>query len=419
VASKHPTAGETKTDTLKLVVILSRHGVRSSTWTPARLNAYSVQPWPAWKVQPGYLTERGFELMKRFGSYDRAALAKAGLLALQGCADAAATYIWADTDQRTMESGRALAEGLFSGCAPAVHGLDAGTHDPLFHPQKGAVSAAEADAAFAGLSERVKAQSDLEQSELIAEMQNVLLGCAPKTACTPPQQPRKMLAAGPEVAVRGTGDHLAELRGPLAEASSFAEDFLLEYGDGMAADEVGWGNVDEVQLKRLLTLHTDYFDLIHRTPGLARVEASNMLEHLVGTLQQRVEGQPNSNALGPDESKLVLVVGHDGNLAGVAALLGLHWALDGRKDDTPPGMEVAFELWQSERGEWLVRVRVSAQTLDQMRNMRELTLTAPPAAEDLQVEGCGSAARGCSWKEFQRIALAGVSKDAVDAGPAK
>jgi len=43
------------------------------------------------------------------------------LLATRGCGDAGWIYIHADTDQRTLETGRALAEALLPGCAAAVH----------------------------------------------------------------------------------------------------------------------------------------------------------------------------------------------------------------------------------------------------------------------------------------------------------
>src|SRR6476469_2583659 len=49
---------------LKSAVILTRHGVRAPTWTPDRLNQYSVEPWPDFGVPPGNLTPRGRELMK-------------------------------------------------------------------------------------------------------------------------------------------------------------------------------------------------------------------------------------------------------------------------------------------------------------------------------------------------------------------
>jgi 4-phytase/acid phosphatase len=89
----------------------------------------------------------------------------------------------------------------------------------------------------------------------------------------------------------------------------------------------------------------------------------------------------------------------------VAALLGLHWTLDGRRDDTPPGTELAFELWQNERGAYTVRVTVAMQTLNQMRQSRELTLAAPPDGEVLMVQGCDaksqSSTETTSFKRFK------------------
>jgi 4-phytase / acid phosphatase len=399
--------------TLKMVLILSRHGVRSPTWTQARLNTYSAQPWPSWSVPPGYLTSRGFESMKRFGDFDRATLAAIGLVSAEGCKDAAETYIWADIDQRTLESGRALAEGMFPGCPPKVHSVATGQRDPLFHPAGMGVKPAQADAAFAQFEVKQKEQSDPQQGELLTEMNNVLLGCAPKIACAPARVPQIRLLGTALASVRGKGDHFVDLEGPLPQASSFAEDFLLEYADGMPDNQVGWGNVDENQVRRFLTLHSDYFDLMHRTPALARIQASNLLFHIECTLEQGMMHQPVADAVGTTDSKVVVLVGHDTNIAGVAALLGLHWTLDGRNDDTPPGTELAFELRQNEHGAWSVGVTVAMQTLRQLREMRDLTPAAPPARETLTVEGCGAGAQLCSWGDFRRIADAAIDKDDI------
>jgi hypothetical protein len=103
-------------DVLRFVVIVSRHGVRSPTGKLDELNHYSSQPWPLWSVPPGYLTEHGAQLMTLMGAYDRALLAEEGLLTQNGCEDAARTRILADSDQRTRETGRALATGLAPGC---------------------------------------------------------------------------------------------------------------------------------------------------------------------------------------------------------------------------------------------------------------------------------------------------------------
>ncbi len=160
-------------DRLKMVVVLSRHGVRSPTWKQDRLNGYSSLPWPQWSVTPGNLTTRGSELLKPFGSFDRAFFARAGLFDAQGCADGASVYIWADTDQRTQESGRALATGLFPNSTPAVRGLKEGENDSIFHSASDA-SAADGRKAFAEFETRVAKPPAGDTTELLKQMQRVL-----------------------------------------------------------------------------------------------------------------------------------------------------------------------------------------------------------------------------------------------------
>lgn len=403
-------------DRLKMVIVLSRHGVRSPTWTADRLNAYSALPWPDWNVPPGYLTSRGFELVRLLGSYDRAAFAETGLVAAEGCADAARTYIWADTDQRTLESGRALAAGMFPGCPPAVDSLPAGETDPLFHPASTNAKRAHLFTTAGDTDAGAMRRTTPQQNELLEEMNHVLLGCAARGACTPVHVPSTPLlrhghAAATEGANGGTGAEDA-----LALASTFAEDFLLEYAEGMPASEIGWGHVDELQLRRFLQLHSDNFDLMYRTPALARNEASNMLFRIARTLEQGAEQHPVTGALGPVNTRVVILAGHDTNIAAIAALLGLHWTLDGRTDDTPPGMQLAFELWQDKSGAWSVRVTVAMQTLSQLRAVQRLTPDAPPAHEDLLLTGCSTQAHACALQDFERNADAAIGKNAASPG---
>ena len=391
-------------DKLKLVVVVSRHGVRSPTWTVDRLNTYSSKPWPAWSVPPGYLTAHGFELMKLFGAYDRASLAEAGLFAAQGCPAASDTYIWADTDQRTLESGKALSAGLFPGCAVPVHSLGEGDNDPLFHAPAAAIDSAEADRVFAEFSTRVAAVQASQYSGLLAQMSRALLGCDLDADCTPVRPPEVSLMEGKNGAVRGKGDHIVTLQGPLAQASSFAEDFQLEYTEGMPSQSVGWGKVDEAQVIKFIALHSIYFDLMHRTPSLAKMEASNMLDTITRTLQQGVEGKIVAGAIGAPGNKLVLLVGHDTNIGPISALLGLHWNLDGRADDIAPGTELAFELWQTPQGANRVKVTVTMQTLRQMHETQALTPANPPARQVITPPACGSETSACSWDEFRKLA---------------
>jgi 4-phytase/acid phosphatase len=391
-----------QTPQLKLVVILSRHGVRSPTWTQDRLNAFSAQPWPTWPVPPGELTPHGFDLLTRLGSQERATLAEKGLFAATGCADAESVFIYADSDQRTLASGRALAQGLFPTCPPPLHALPEGTNDPLFHADV-QPTPTETAAGLAELTQRLNVPTNLPDLQLIAQLQRILLGCTLQADCTPEHPPTSLLPTGPLTAVPGKGDHIVDLKGALPTASTLSEDLLLEYADAMPPANVGWGHVDEDHLRSLLALHTTYFDLLHRTPTLARLSNGELLHHIALTLRQGIEDKPIHGALGNPGQKLVLLVGHDTNLAAIASLLGLHWTLDGRTDDTPPGTELAFELWQTapptpdHPATYTVRTTVTQQTLAQMHDSTRASAT-PPVYTPLVPKGCTTAA--CPWSTF-------------------
>src|ERR1700729_4053245 len=124
---------------LELVIVLSRHGVRSPLTAQADLDKFSASPWPKWDVAPGILTAHGYQLMKMFGTWDRTKFAGEGLLAPSGCADAAHVTILADTDERTRETGKALSEGMFPDCNVVVHSQPDGTIDPLFLTHKAGI----------------------------------------------------------------------------------------------------------------------------------------------------------------------------------------------------------------------------------------------------------------------------------------
>jgi 4-phytase/acid phosphatase len=406
---------------LKFVVILSRHGIRSPTWSAERLNQYSAEPWPDWGVPPGYLTPHGETLMKLVGAYDRAYLAQAGLLSAAGCSDAARVFLWTDSEERTLETGRALAAGLLPGCSVQVHSLPPGKHDPLFSPFGAGIQPPDGRTARAAITGRIggnpAALEELCRPELEA-MQRVLLVCKPESPCPAPgDPPRKSLFATPTSLGPGKGDHSAELSGPLKIASSFSEDFLLEYTDGMAGANLGWGRLTESGVRHMMRLHAVYADLMRQTPFVARARASNLLSHILKTLQQAAEGRPVPGALGNPGGRVVILVGHDTNISNIAGALGLSWLIAGyQRDDTPPGGALVFELWrQPADGTFSVRTYYTCQTLDQMHRALPLTLDSPPARSPIFVPGCSTAGEGmpCGWKAFRRTVAAAIDPEFI------
>jgi 4-phytase/acid phosphatase len=77
--------------------------------------------------------------------------------------------------------------------------------------------------------------------------------------------------------------------------------------------------------------------------------------------------------------RVLILIGHDTNLSNIAGALGLDWIVDGRRNDTPTGGALVFELWKATHtGAFSVRIFYSAQTLDQMRTVAPLSLQSPP-----------------------------------------
>jgi 4-phytase/acid phosphatase len=384
---------------LKFVAIVTRHGVRPPTVANDQIDPYAAEPWPKWDVPPGYLTAHGRALMKLFGAYDRAQFARAGLFAPAGCADAGRVYFWADTDERTIETGHALVEGMLPGCTVEVRSAPAGTPDPLFNPVAAGVGHADPDLAVAAVSGRIGGHPEAllaAYRPALETMQQVL------TAGKSAKQP----LLGLPVSLGPAAGGLVEMRGPLATASSLAEDFLLEYTNGMQGHDLGWGRLTEANLRQMMTLNVAHTDLTRRTPQIARPSASNLLSHVVKAMEQAVTGKAVPGAIGKAGDRMLVIVGHDSNLSNIQGTLNLSWLLPGyQPNDTPPGGALVFELWrQAAGGGYSVRTYYTAQTMEQMRQALPLTLDAPPAKATVFVPGCSTAKAGwpCDWKAFQR-----------------
>jgi 4-phytase / acid phosphatase len=396
---------------LKYVLYFSRHGVRSPTSNNDQYDKFSIAPWPTWEVPPGILTPHGFQLMELFGAYDRAQLAKEGLFTRGGCAEASKVTFYADSDQRTRETGKALAKGLFPGCTIPVAALPEGTNDPLFHLSPADLAHLDSAVAAAAIGGRIGNNPDNLTEAYRAQLMTFdkLL----ETCGKPSEKSAKRISLLdiPTTLSAGQGDHLADLRGPLNTASTLAENFLLEYTDGMDAANVGWGCVDGPMIRSLIGLHTAATDITQRTPAIANAQAAKLLNQIHLDLEQAVKQHPVSGALGKPTDRALFIVGHDTNLLNMAGTLNISWIADGRRDDTPPGGALIFELWKWRgTGAYEVKVYFTVQTLDQMRFAKSLTPEAPPERVPVFIPGCSRADFSCEWSSFSETVRQATEK---------
>jgi 4-phytase/acid phosphatase len=376
---------------LKYAVIVTRHGVRSPTWDAARLNEYSAQPWPEWGVKPGELTRHGRDLIKLMGAYYGEWLTKERLIDSHGCRDAGRVRIVADTSQRTLETARALAESLMPGCGSTMQSQREDQKDPLFS----GAGTPDPKLSLSAVRDRLGPNPQkliVDHRAAIDTLQLILTGGGSAV--------RKLLEPPFEIGVSLASKNV-ELTGPFSVGSTMSENLLLEYTNGFQGPNLGWGRLTRENLLQVLEVHAVYADLMRRTAYLARARGSNLLEHVLLSMEQAAAGKPVAGALGRPDDALLILSGHDTNLSNLSGMLGLSWRLNGyQPDDTPPGGALVFLLWRDDAGHDLVTAQYIAQTPDQMRNRDRLTVAEPPVSQQLSIPGCQTDS-GCPWDRFR------------------
>jgi 4-phytase/acid phosphatase len=389
-------AGRAADDTgsdVRLVVMITRHGVRTPLQTNEFLGRYAAQPWPQWPVPIGYLTPHGQQHMALMGAYYRALFVHEGVLQGKTEEDAARIYFRADSDQRTIETGRDLAAELLPGAQPDLHARANEATDPMFRPVKVPVGHPDRDRAVAAVLGRMGGDpANVIQAlqPAFAALHQVLFGDGGVPAG------KSWVLDLPSVVRPGELDHTVSISGSLETAKNLTEALLLEYAEGMPLREVGWGRLSPQTLTQLMQLHSLYFNLGDATFYPAQVQASNLASHILATIDQAATGRTAPGAFGTPDHKLVVVVAHDTNIVNLGGLLGLGWWLPGTQlNPVLPGGALIFELRQRHRdAQFVVRTYYVSQTLEQMRQLTPLTLENPPPTAPIFIPGCSEPGPG-------------------------
>jgi 4-phytase/acid phosphatase len=424
---------------LKLVVVLTRHGVRSPLNSMAN---YSRDSWPStkeWGVECcGDLTPRGAHLLTILGGYYRSYYKS--LLPKTGC-PAEQIYIWADNEERTLGTANALARGLAGntlGCRIPVNSLRY-TPSPCPTGCQRAASGNQTDLWFhplPGICHKVSS-GDKEKIQLVVNdinsgydqllakyrpqlqsLQNTL-GCCHGGVCG--KVLRCTLFDLPHQATAGKVNEGSAVKwaGPFAVGSTVAEAFLLEYANGMPCKSVGWDRVvfsspdcsgPGGNFRQMQEIHTAYFQQVNRPLIVAQIQGSNLANQILTLLQKEVSSP------GEKSPKIVIFSGHDTNVANVAALLDLSWKLPDLPDnDTPPGGALVFELYSgASPGSYYVRAHYVHQTVQQLRDATLLSLDNPPHWAHLRLPGC---AVDCPFGQFRDIMHAAIRLEFVTPKP--
>ena len=180
---------------LAKVMMMGRHHVRSGAITN-REHRVTPHEWHQWEVEEGNLTQRGALLEEQMGIFFNLWLSKEQLLGFSDPSSADSVHIYANSMERTIETGRNFAKGLMPGKDLQVvynTSVEMGKMDPVFNTVSSKTSDvlkkkanAEIDllCGEGGLREAI---SQLEQdAEVMADIIDMTssTGCLEANACS-------------------------------------------------------------------------------------------------------------------------------------------------------------------------------------------------------------------------------------------
>ena len=392
-------------------VIVTRHGVRSISSTPPTYD------WPKWDppVKFNDLTSHGYRLMTLMGAFYHKDALKQGIPF--DCEHNGA-FIYADKVQRTLETAYALIEGLCGSPdkLPVFREKDITVQDPIFNATEfskkniDSLQSERAVKAAAGDLSKIVVPGHEDDFTKLQELLNTRCSpgpCEPITSGASTIKCEEDKAVGMDAAdnaggeCKAGGHVLAALKGPVATASTYAEDLFLEYAQCQRTLDPG--TLDAGMRLHVLAYRINARNALDPDVGRANaynpfVRGSTLLMHIVAMLDLKAGSHVLDNVVTPNElndKSLAIFSGHDTQLGALGGMLSAHWTPGGGivPDDMPPGSTLIFDLVPLPGGEFGVRLRFASMRIDQfLKNERidEKSIATTPVA----FAGCAPA--GCT-----------------------
>ncbi|MFC3024650.1 histidine-type phosphatase [Vibrio zhugei] len=366
--------------TLDKVVTVTRHGVRPQT-NSEKLDKGTGKVWPRFTVADGHLTGHGYTGMWQQGRYQLAEWKRQGLALATDCASAHENvFLWTSPKQRIKATGKAMADGMFPGCGIAPLSVDA-EYGPLFELYH--LHAAHMDKDIM----RQQIMARMISPQHARERYHDAVTLLRSTVCAPDEC--RFLDQPWGVAFKSTGKPM--LTGPGKLGATIGETIRLQYSDNLPLDKVAFGHASDADaVKALMAIHAAQYNYALNTLEFASHSGSLLMRQVLSALTSGTALQaqwPGDTRL---RHRLVMLVGHDSNIAELQTLLGFSWTLAGYpSNDIPPGGTLSFARFhQANSTQPWVRVRFSARSLDQWRNLTTLDHQHPLLHVDLHLPGC-------------------------------
>lgn len=365
--------------TLKEVVILSRHNIRSPlSDNGSALGKLTPHRRTNWSAASSELTLRGGVLETMMGQFFRKWLVSEGLFTENYVPNADEVNFYANSMQRTIATAQYFSSGFMPVANVAVrHRYAPSKMDPVFFPRLTKVSEAFCSdamnqiAAMGGKKGIRGINEGLEDSyRIIADVLDLKDSPACKsgeTCAFDDYDTQIILKKGEEPAMKGS----------LKLANSASDAFILQYYEEADAQKAAFGHdISISDWEKIARIKDVYGDVLFTAPVVAYNVAHPLLVYM-------------NDELNSDARKFTFLCGHDSNIASVNAALEVEdYELPSSiEKKTPIGSKLVFEKWIDKSGNEFVAINLVYQTTEQLRNIEMLDLDHSPMVYQLQLKG--------------------------------
>lgn len=362
---------------LEKVVEVSRHGVRPPTADNRKeMETGSGRRWASWLTADGQLTGHGYSAAWLKGQYEGNHYRQLGLIGA-GCPTEQDIFVWVSPLQRTRATAEALTDGAFPGCGITIH-HSREQNDPLFQNNSPGEVTLDQEQQRQGALNALGSTPAEAQKRLQPEISLL------KQAVCQTDKPCPVFDKMWEI--KFASDDRIMITG-LDTLAAMAETLRLEWSENKPLDQVAFGHASSAaQIGKLMAMLTPKYDATNDQPYVAQRSGSLLMEQIARALEQGVT--PHDNA--PPETRWLLYVAHDVNIAYLRTLLDFSWQQgDYPRGTVQPAGSLVFERWkEAQSGKRFIRILFQGQSLDQIRHLTPVDKHHPLLITELTFNGC-------------------------------
>ncbi len=372
--------------TLKQVVVLSRHNIRSPlSGRHSTMQRITPHEWYHWSSAPSELSLRGGALETIMGQYFRKWLVSEGLMQENEIPAEGTMRFYANSLQRTIATAQHFSSGMLPVANIRIeHHLEVGKMDSVFAPQitddseafkvlaQQQITAMGGEKGLAGIGEKMV--DNYKVLERVLDMDQ-----------------SKACLEGDTCHFRTDDAHVYLIKhrepgigGSLRLACQAADALILQYYEEPDAVKAAFGDTLCWEDWESISAIKDWYgDVLFTAPVVARQVARPLLRTMLEELQ--CNGR-----------KFTFLCGHDSNIGSVlAALEADDYSLPNTiEKKTPIGCKLVIEKWEDPEGHVFASLNLVYQSTEQLRSMSLLDMDNPPMKYPIRLKGINANADG-------------------------